>query len=236
MTQTRWTTGGAAAIGLAAAIWAMPATAADADGSYAIRGIGALTCGAFLDIMATVVRTAEADGARPEGSADAITRFIAIEGWIDGYVSAHNRFTPNVYDAAPMFTTPDVVGILAKGCPANPDLAVAAAMPSILSGLAGASVTTRPTMITVGEGEQARQVPQEIVRSAQRALNARGLYQSGIDGVFGPGTQSGLRSFQEAEGLGVTGTLDQATIARLLLPASPGASAAAPAEPVPASQ
>ena len=53
------------------------------------------------------------------------------------------------------------------------------------------------------------------VRSVQRALNDRGFNAGPADGVWGTGTEQALRQFQQANGLPVTGALDQRTAAAL---------------------
>jgi peptidoglycan hydrolase-like protein with peptidoglycan-binding domain len=45
----------------------------------------------------------------------------------------------------------------------------------------------------------------------QRALTARNLYQGGIDGIWGPKTESALRNFQTQSGLEATGELNEPT-------------------------
>ena len=49
------------------------------------------------------------------------------------------------------------------------------------------------------------------VRSAQTALNDRG-YSVGVDGRWGPNTESAVRDFQSKNGLTATGKLDSATL------------------------
>jgi peptidoglycan hydrolase-like protein with peptidoglycan-binding domain len=49
------------------------------------------------------------------------------------------------------------------------------------------------------------------VRAAQQALMDKGQDPGPIDGRMGPKTQAALRGFQQAEGLQVTGMLDDAT-------------------------
>lgn len=53
------------------------------------------------------------------------------------------------------------------------------------------------------------------VRGAQQALNDRGYDAGAVDGVFGPQTESAIRSFQQTQGLPQTGALDPATLAAL---------------------
>jgi murein L,D-transpeptidase YcbB/YkuD len=67
------------------------------------------------------------------------------------------------------------------------------------------------------------------VQAAQQALNDRGYDVGAVDGIFGPQTESAVRSFQQAQGLPQTGTLDSATLAALGVPQS--GSAIPPASP-----
>lgn len=52
------------------------------------------------------------------------------------------------------------------------------------------------------------------VRQIQRQLNTAG-YEVGVDGVWGPGTESALRSFQREQGITPTGVPDEETMAAL---------------------
>jgi len=55
----------------------------------------------------------------------------------------------------------------------------------------------------------------DTVREAQRALNDRGFSAGAADGIMGPHTEQALRDFQQAQGLGVTGSLDEPTLSAL---------------------
>lgn len=62
-------------------------------------------------------------------------------------------------------------------------------------------------------------VQRRVIIGAQTILTRSGLYRSGIDGAFGPGTQAALRLYQSRAGLPPTGLLDMDTLAALgLLP------------------
>jgi len=52
------------------------------------------------------------------------------------------------------------------------------------------------------------------VRKAQAALNAHGFNLT-VDGVYGPNTESAVRSFQGSNGLAQSGRLDDQTLSRL---------------------
>lgn len=59
--------------------------------------------------------------------------------------------------------------------------------------------------------------PVQTILEAQIALARQALSSGSIDGLNGPKTRRALRAFQAAQGLPVTGALDAATRARLLL-------------------
>ncbi len=67
-----------------------------------------------------------------------------------------------------------------------------------------------------------------VVLGAQTLLARRGYYRSGIDGVYGPGTEFAVRAYQARFGIEPTGRLDIETLAALgLLPGqeAPGVTA-----------
>ena len=61
----------------------------------------------------------------------------------------------------------------------------------------------------------------DAVKSVQQALISQGLEVSGgADGIFGPGTESALKSFQKQQGLNASGVVDDATALALGLTSS----------------
>ncbi len=89
---------------LVAAILAstMPtAHAADAKGSYAIRGAGSVTCSTYVN-------------ASPQQKTYAQT-------WWAGYLTAMNRVTPNTYHLLGTVSVETADAWLVKYCQANPD-------------------------------------------------------------------------------------------------------------------
>jgi hypothetical protein len=61
-----------------------------------------------------------------------------------------------------------------------------------------------------------------LIRKAQQALKDTGHDPGPIDGVLGPRVRAALRSYQQAEGLRVTGRLDSVTVGRLGIGTRPG--------------
>jgi peptidoglycan hydrolase-like protein with peptidoglycan-binding domain len=63
------------------------------------------------------------------------------------------------------------------------------------------------------------EVQRRVIIGAQTLLLRRGFYQSGIDGVYGPGMNFAVRAYQAQMGFAPTGRLDLETLASLgLLP------------------
>jgi peptidoglycan hydrolase-like protein with peptidoglycan-binding domain len=61
----------------------------------------------------------------------------------------------------------------------------------------------------------------EAVKSVQSALVNQGLnVAGGVDGIFGPGTESALKTFQQQQGLNASGVVDDATAIALGLASS----------------
>ena len=72
-------------------------------------------------------------------------------------------------------------------------------------------------------GTAAAQSDPALVRSVQQALKDKGHDAGAIDGQMGPSTESALRSFQQAQGLPPSGTLDQQTLSALNVQQDQGA-------------
>ena len=58
-----------------------------------------------------------------------------------------------------------------------------------------------------------------MIREVQSTLRQNGDYSGGVDGVWGPMTESGVRKWQQAHNMGPTGEIDVATLQSMNLPA-----------------
>ena len=61
------------------------------------------------------------------------------------------------------------------------------------------------------------EVQRRVIAGAQTLLMRQGYYRSGIDGIYGPGTEFALRAYQSRVGLEPNGRLDLDTLASLSL-------------------
>lgn len=55
----------------------------------------------------------------------------------------------------------------------------------------------------------------DTIKQVQQTLRQDGMYHSRVDGVWGPASESALRSYQQQNNLNATGQLDQQTLASL---------------------
>lgn len=105
-------------------------------------------------------------------------------------------------------------------------LAVAAfaTLLALTTGAAGASqntnnsTTINATTKPVGEAKKRGPVfrsTKEQIKQAQATLKQRGFYAGEATGKLDEATRAGLKKYQEAEGLKVTGTLNRATLEKM---------------------
>ena len=179
---------------------ATPASSADSDGDYAIRGAGALQCEVFID------------AARAEsGSSEGYVR------WFEGYLSAVNRVTPDTYDLSPLTEIRDVALLVLNVCTAAPDTNIESALANVLDTLRPIRNETLTELLTLEhEGVRVRLRKSTMIQ-IQEALTEEGYYSSTIDGLYGPGTRTAIIRHQEANGLEATGLPDGATLLSILL-------------------
>jgi peptidoglycan hydrolase-like protein with peptidoglycan-binding domain len=85
----------------------------------------------------------------------------------------------------------------------------------------GAQSTNSPTPGGAGAAKKRGPVfraTKEQIKQAQALLKGRSLYAGEASGKLDEETRSGLRKYQEAEGLKVTGTLNAVTLQKMNIP------------------
>ena len=60
-----------------------------------------------------------------------------------------------------------------------------------------------------------------MTQQVQERLQQQGIYRGRVDGVWGPGTESAVRSYQQQHNLNATGKLDVDTLSSLELGTNP---------------
>jgi peptidoglycan hydrolase-like protein with peptidoglycan-binding domain len=88
-----------------------------------------------------------------------------------------------------------------------------------LSAGAAAQNNNKPTSASNANAGKKRgpvfRATKEQIKQAQAALRQRGFYAGDAGGKLDAATRDGLRKYQEAEGLKVTGTLNAATLQKM---------------------
>jgi peptidoglycan hydrolase-like protein with peptidoglycan-binding domain len=79
-----------------------------------------------------------------------------------------------------------------------------------------ASRSTYPTQ-SYAAVPQSQELSQDMIQKVQGRLQQQGLYHGNVDGVWGPGTEAAVRSYQQQHSLNPTGKLDSDTLASLNL-------------------
>ena len=187
-------------VGALALTFAMPVHAGDANGRYAIKGGGRMTCDTFQK-------------ARAENSSN----LLIFGGWIEGYVSAVNNYEKNTYDMTPWQTTELLLGLIAAGCENNPDARFVDVVGALFKQLYPQRVQSESPIGKFEVGETGIFMYQAVLKSVQTALNAAGYDVGTPTGLAGPETVEALVAYQKANGLKETGLPDQATLYALLL-------------------
>ncbi len=180
---------------------AAPLSAASKTGQYAIKGIGADRCANYVE------------------AAEAKSPLLDVfAGWIEGHLSATNRYRPDTFDIAPWQSTRLLMALLYAHCQNNPDQRLFQAVENMEEVLAKGRLTERSEVVEIDAGDGKKlALYHEILKRVQKALLDAGLLEGKADGRYGPKTKAALEAFQEREGLPGTGLPDQETLYRLLL-------------------
>ncbi|GGY43544.1 peptidoglycan-binding domain-containing protein [Parvularcula lutaonensis] len=198
------------------------AQAGDAEGRYAVKGIGLMPCQTF-------VQAAQA-GQGPE---------VALAmSWLSGYLTAANMLLDGTYDLVSWQNEAILANALVQTCAALPDQPLAVAATQVIRTLGPDRVATaeQPERIVVGDNQTA--LYPSVVRKLQQALKDAGQNVT-VDGDFGPGTRTAITAYQNARGIEATGFPDPVTLISLFagqLPPQQAAAQPRPQQPLPQPQ
>ena len=186
---------------LGALFVASPALAASNAGEFAAKGAGRALCSAFVDAKTRNL---------PEYG-----QYIAF---IEGYITAANRYEPNTYDLAPWHTAGAYGLIIEQYCKANGEDSLAIASLKLATAFNPIRMVESSPLIEVKEGAASAVLYEAILKRAQAELKRKGLFAAEPDGKFSPETKAALQSFQTQSKLPATGVPDAATLWFLLNP------------------
>lgn len=185
-------------------MWAQgmpPALGGTASGQFAVEETGRMTCAQFV--------AAKAKG----GPAMAQAR-----GFIDGYLTAANRYEPQTFDLTPWHNAAALALILEAHCKAQPAEALAMAAQRLVAGLQPVRLAEPSKLLVVSDGTHRTIVYEQILRRAQSELIRQKLLAGPATGTFTSATKLALAQFQTRRQLTPTGVPDPATLWLLLQP------------------
>ncbi len=173
--------------------------AADADGHYTVKGAGATNCARFSAVV------------QQRGS-----ELISFAGWLEGYLSAVNRYEPGVYDISGWRATEVMLAALSRYCAANPAKGFYETAAKLAEQMRAGAIGSQSGMVTVENGGSSVTVYRETIRRTQEQLALRGLYNGPADGEWNEALALALTGFQKQKSVPAIGLPDQHTLVHLL--------------------
>jgi hypothetical protein len=179
------------------------AAAGDAEGRYAVKGIGLVPCQTFLQSMQQQSNEA-----------------ALVMTWMSGFLSAANMAIDGTYDFVSWHDDAVLANALGSICTQMPDQPVAMAANQVLRGLAQERIQSAEQMKPITVGERRTAMYPSVIRRMQQTLKDNGQ-QVTVDGDFGPGSQRALKAFQTANGIEATGFPDPFTLVAIFAGQTP---------------
>lgn len=176
--------------------------AADAQGNFAMKGTGRLSCEVFLEERESKSKL-----------------YWNVGGWIDGYITGHNVQAEGTFDAVPFVpldTADAMVVLLARHCQANPGDPIGLVIKAMVDEMRPVHLQEQSEVVEVEVKGQSYRLYRQMIGDMQRTLADLGHYDGAIDNAFGPNTRAALESFQAKQGLNATGRPTADTLLRIL--------------------
>lgn len=178
---------------------ASPAFAADTDGQFALRGYGSHSCESFLQAAED-----------PEQSA-------IYASWLMGYLTAKNRFEPQVFDVLPFPDGMIFLDAISAVCRGQRGLNVEQAGSEVIRAIGALhQAHESPVLNLENEGRKIR-IRRAALASLQGKLSSIGLYSGSADGEWNESVVVAVKTFQLREKIIATGLPDLATLIRALV-------------------
>jgi hypothetical protein len=185
---------------------APPAWSADADGAYAIKGLGRKTCAeAAVDLGA---------------GAGAKTVYGA---WLEGYVTGINRSSEGLYDLTPWQTPELLLSVVVQACVPTPDDKLIVALDRVLRGMSPLRMTERAPIVALRKGGSYVNIYETVLNRAIARLDALGHSPGPAAPRVDARVVRAIGDFQASRGLPETGIPDQATLFNLFVEVPPPA-------------
>lgn len=189
--------------GIATAVFlASPVAAQSGGGQFAVEGAGRLNCAAFT--LAS----------KDKSSAE----YQRMIGFVEGYLSAGNRYEADTFDLTPWHNAAALDIILRSHCDENAEDTLVSVVQQMVTGFRPIRVAKFSPLVEVGDDTRRTFIYETILRRTQAALKAHGLYKGEEDGRYSVALRDAVKSFQQQKSLEATGVPDPATLWTLLNP------------------
>ncbi len=164
---------------------------ADAEGRFAIRGLGGADCARFMAAR-------EAGGAEMSGWA----------GWVEGYLTGVNRLQADTYDVASWQTAELLLARMGKFCAENPEARFSEGLDLLIASIFEDRVKAESPLVRVEADGKAVFLYAETLAEVRRRLSDALGPQASEAGTLA----DALRRFQAQAGAPLTGLPDQPTL------------------------
>ena len=176
----------------------LTAQAADSQSRYAVKGAGRANCSLYVK------------------AADEQSRLHPhFIGWLEGYFSAINQFTPDTYDISPFVDTDVIVRLILENCRKNPEVNLTHMAQAAAKRVGVHRLHEASPLIEARVGDRRQMVYRETLRRVQRELAEAGFFEGDINGLFGEDSVKALEAFQADRNLTVTGVPDAPTLVKI---------------------
>lgn len=178
------------------------AAATPAERPFAVEEYGRVSCQQFI-------------AARAQRTAPAYNR---IMGFVQGYLTAANRYEPDTFDLSPWHNAAAFDLILEKHCSAQPNEPLVVVLQKMVGAFRPMRVAKASAMVKVSNDKGTAYVYDTVLRRSETYLKARGFYAGPINGADSPALREAFAKFQQDKGFTPTGIPDPATLWTLLNP------------------
>jgi len=190
-----WRAGVIAAALLCSAMWSGSSQAADANKKYKIEGAGVMSCAQYLE-----ARTKKTP------------MYYRLGGWLNGYMTAVNRYLPETYALASWQSVDLLLASVAAKCQEDPKLSFHNVAQLLVGFLYASRLQENSPSLVAKRGEKKAIVYKSILMQAQQQLSDGGFYGGAINGEYDKETSEALLSYQGSKSLQKTGLPDQRTL------------------------
>lgn len=173
--------------------------AADAEGRFAVDGLGSRSCTEILVDLETEGRPA------------------AYAAWATGFLTGVNVFSAETYDITPWQSAGYVLAQVRAYCTQAPDDTLVGALGKFVVTLQPRRLRSESALVQVRNGGQAVALYETTLGEVRQMLAARGFAETAADLAEPLALTDALARFQRSAGLPASGLPDLATLQALLL-------------------